>query len=93
MTDDSDLFSKGWLFAALLDMVEHHCGTGGDRLLKSFGWKANARALRLLAEAGYVEIADQSGDAIEARVTSEGRVLLERVAGRQIRQQRPKSAA
>jgi hypothetical protein len=44
------LFSEGWLFAALLEMVEQHCGAG-EGLLRSFGWKANARAMRLLAAA------------------------------------------
>ena len=74
------LFSEGWLFAALLDMVEQHCGAG-EGLLRSFGWKANARAMRLLAEASYIEILSEAGEEIEATVSPSGHDLLKRAFG------------
>jgi hypothetical protein len=74
------LFSEGWLFAALFDMVEQHCGaTEADRL-KSFGWSANARAMRLLNDAAYIAIDSQEGNQIEAHVLPKARDLMARVA-------------
>ena len=74
-TVPAELFSKGWLFAALLDMVIEHCSTGQENSIRSFGWSANARAMRLLAEAGYLEITG-SGDDIGAVVSFAGHALL-----------------
>ena len=71
-----ELFSEGWLFAALLGMVIEHCGVGRDGLVSSFGRRSDARAMRRLAEAGYIRIVGERGDDIEARVTSPGRDLL-----------------
>ena len=73
------LFSEGWLYAALLDMVAEHC-RAEDGVLKSFGWKANARAMQTLADADYLEISKRDGDAIEGRITQAGRDLLEEAA-------------
>ena len=75
-TQDTQLFSEGWLFAALLEMLVDHCGTGQEWHVKSFGRSANLRAIQLLAEAGYVDIAASHGDDIEARVSPSGRELL-----------------
>ena len=73
----AELFSEGWLFAALLDMVIEHCGTGEEHSVKSFGWGDNARAMQLLAEAGYIDITGScSGDDIEAVVSPSGYELL-----------------
>ena len=73
------LFSEGWLYASLLDMVTAHCDTG-EAILKSFGWKANARAMQMLADANYLEILKKDGDDIEGRLTQAGRALLEEAA-------------
>lgn len=69
------LFSEGWLFAALLDVVVEHCATGQKGVVRSFGWRANARAMRLLAETGYIRIVGEQGDDIEAQVTPSGHEL------------------
>ena len=71
-----ELFSEGWSFAALLDMVVEHCGAGQEGVVRSFGWRANARAMRVLAEAGYIRITSQHDDDIEALVDPSGRTLM-----------------
>jgi len=74
------LFSEGWLFAALLDMVDEHCTTTEPGRVKSFGWRSNARAMRLLAQAEYLEIDREDGDDIEARILPKARELISLVA-------------
>jgi hypothetical protein len=69
---------EDWLFSALFDMVEQHCGHKGDSL-SSFGWRANARAMRLLAGAGFIEIDKEDGNAIESHTLSAGRELMARL--------------
>ena len=66
------LFSEGWLFAALLDMVDEHCTTPDSDRVKSFGWRSNARAMRLLAQAGYIEIEREDGDRNRSDHSAEG---------------------
>ena len=71
-----ELFFEGWLFAALLDMLVEHCGAGQEGIVRSFGWRANARAMRVLAEAGYIRITSQHDDDIEALVDPSGHELM-----------------
>jgi|SRR5580692_2255950 hypothetical protein len=75
------LFSENWLLAALFDMVEQHCSTTKPDHLDSFsGWSANARAIRLLAEDGLIEIESEDGDRITAHVLPKARELMRLVA-------------
>jgi DNA invertase Pin-like site-specific DNA recombinase len=76
----AQLFSEGWLFAALIDMVDAHCATPESDRVKSFGWRSNARAMRLLAQAGYIEIESEDDDQIEARILPKARELMRLVA-------------
>lgn len=72
------------LYAALLQVVAQHCATspvftGRDAdMLDSFGIKANAEAMALLAEAGLVEIEEEAGGRIIGRVSEAGRKILAR---------------
>jgi hypothetical protein len=50
-----------WLTAALLRMVLEHCARP-EGALDSFGRAANAEAMRLLAEDGFIRIDDDAGD-------------------------------
>jgi hypothetical protein len=84
MNDDNDaamLFSEGWLFAALLDMVLAHCSVPGDKLDSFIGYTANVTAMRLLAEAGFIEIEseDESTERLVAHVLPPAQELLARV--------------
>ena len=67
MTDEADVLSpEDWLLSALLDMVIAHCERSENKL-DSFGWRANETAMRLLAEAGLIEITSDSERRIEAK--------------------------
>jgi hypothetical protein len=87
------LFRENWVAALLLAMVIEHCGTfspeksrtmtsflspdpSPDQWLDSYNIPANADAMRELD--GYeIEITEQDGDHIRAKVTAEGRALLD----------------
>jgi uncharacterized protein (DUF433 family) len=64
-----------WLTAALLRMVLAYCARP-EGALDSFGWSANAEALRLLAEGGFIRIDDEAGDRIRATVLLEAEAFL-----------------
>lgn len=75
MTDMSDharavaLNPENWLFSALLDMVVAHCSAPNEDRLDSFvGWPANVTAMRLLAEAGFIEITSYQDGRVLAKV-------------------------
>jgi hypothetical protein len=63
------------LSAVLLRMVLDHC-TRPEGTLDSFGRLANAEAMRLLAEHGFIRIHEQAGDRLRATVTPEAKSFL-----------------
>jgi len=68
MSDAPDILGpEDWLFSALLDMVIAHCQTSENKLDSFTGWPANANAMRLLAEAGLIEITSDSEGRIKAK--------------------------
>ena len=68
MTDEVDILtSEDRLLSALLDMVIAHCETSENKLDSFTGWPANANAMRLLAEAGLIEITSDSEGRIKAK--------------------------
>jgi len=73
--------AQDWLFSALLDMVLAHCATSENKLDSFLGWPANENAMRLLAEAGLIEITRERGDGrIEAKPLPAASALTARVA-------------
>ncbi len=68
------------LFAALLSVVQEACATTKDNELNSWGRAAYARAMRLLAGAGLIEIQTDADGRIVAHVTLDGATLLKRLA-------------
>jgi hypothetical protein len=58
------------LFAALLRVVLDHCAQP-DGIFDSYARLANADAMRLLAEGGFIRINDDAGDCIRAIVLLE----------------------
>ena len=77
------LFGEQWVAALLLQMVVHHCATAPADHLDTHNIRANAEALIELSYGGEVEIIDEAGDDITAKLTPRGRALLERLrAGR-----------
>jgi hypothetical protein len=87
------LFGEEWITALLLAMVVEHCGTfspeksrtmisdfapdpSPDQWLDSYNIAANADAMREL-DGSEIEITEQDGDHIRAKVTAEGRALLD----------------
>jgi hypothetical protein len=80
MTSEADvLSSEDWLFSALLDMVIAHCERSENKL-DSFGWPANETAMRLLAEAGLIEIKSDVDGRIMADVLPAAGALTARGA-------------
>jgi hypothetical protein len=89
------LWGEDWLSALLLAMLVEHCGTcspekrrtmtsyfdpdpsPGD-WLDSYNSPANAEAMRAL-DGSEIEIIEQDGAHIIAKVTPEGRALLDRL--------------
>ena len=93
MTDPPLLFGEDWVAALLLAMVVEHCGSfspeksrrmtsylspdpSADHWLSSYNIPANADAMREL-DGSEIEITEQDGDHIRAKVTAEGRALLD----------------
>jgi hypothetical protein len=69
VTETADILSpEDWLFSALLDMVIAHCQTSENRLDSSVGWPAHQNAMRLLAEAGLIQIKSDLDERILAEV-------------------------
>ena len=64
-----------WLTAALLRMVLDHCARP-EGTLDSFGWRSNAEAMRLVAEAGFIQIDAEDGDRIRATVLPEAEAFF-----------------
>ena len=67
---------EDWLFAALLAMVIEHCGTMAEEKLDSYQLKANEDAMRLLAQAGYIEIETEENERIKAKVLPAAHELM-----------------
>jgi hypothetical protein len=63
------------LTAALLRMVLDHCARP-EGTLDSYTRRANAEAMRLLAEAGFIRIDDDTGDRIRATMLPEADAFL-----------------
>jgi hypothetical protein len=71
---------EDWLFSALLDMVIAHCQTMTENKLDSFtSWPANETAMRLLAEAGFIEITSDLDGRLTADVLPAGGALTARI--------------
>jgi hypothetical protein len=66
---------EDWLFAALLRMVLAHCAHP-EGYLDSFGSAANAEAMRLLAEAGFIRIDAEAGQRIRATALPQSAAFL-----------------
>jgi len=95
MTDPPLLFGEDWVAALLLAMVVEHCGTfspeksrrmtsylspdpSADHWLSSYNIPANADAMREL-DGSEIEITEQDGAHIIAKLRPEGRALLEQL--------------
>ncbi len=61
--------------AALLRMVLDHCARP-DGTLDSYARRANAEAMRLLADADFIRIENDAGDRIRATVLPEAEAFL-----------------
>jgi len=73
------LFGEEWVTALLLQMVVEHCRImGRTDELNSAGIAANEDAIREL-DGDLIEITHETHDRIFAKVTAEGRALLERL--------------
>ena len=80
MTDAAAIVDpEQWLFSALLDMVVAHCATSENKLDSFVGWPANENAMRLLAEAGFIEITSEREGRIEAKLLPAASALAARV--------------
>jgi hypothetical protein len=80
MSDAVDILGpEDWLFSALLDMVVAHCGRSEGKLDSFVGWPANENAMRLLAEAGLIEITSDREGRIEAKPLPAASALTARV--------------
>jgi hypothetical protein len=79
MTDEADILTpEDWLLSALLDMVIAHCQT--ENKLDSFlGWPSHRNAMRLLAEAGLIEIKSDLEERILAEVLPAAAALTARI--------------
>jgi hypothetical protein len=101
MTDRPLLFGEDWIAALLLAMLVEHCGTfspeksraitsylspdpSPDQWLNSYNIPANADAMREL-DGGEIEITEQDGAHIIAKLTPEGNALLEQLRAHQHR--------
>lgn len=79
MTEDDDippLFGEDWIAAQVLEIVCRHCGTTGDDL-DSGAVPAHADLMRLCAECGDIEITGEHDGRVFAKVTPEGRTILD----------------
>ena len=69
---------EDWLLAALLRMVLQHYG-GPDGTLDSWAIRANAEAMRLVAEAGFIRIDAEAGRRVHATELPEAEAFLARM--------------
>ena len=77
------LYGEEWVAALLLQMIVEHCATAPPDHLHSHNVRANAEAIIELFYSGEIEIIEEAGDDIAAKLTAKGRALLERLrAGR-----------
>ena len=100
MTDDAQLFGEEWITAVLLAMVIEHCAAyspearrrmtsflsndpSPEQWLDSYNITANAEAMRELE--GLIEITEQDGAHIVAKLTPEGRAMLDQLRAEQER--------
>lgn len=80
MTETADIVSpEEWLFSALLDLVIAHCQTSENKLDSFVGWPAHKNAMRLLAEAGLIEIKSDLAERILAELLPAAGALTARV--------------
>lgn len=70
---------EDWLTAALLDMVAQHCSTTTEGEFDSYAISANAAAMRLLAEAGFIEIESEFSRRVFGHITPKADALIERI--------------
>jgi hypothetical protein len=94
-SDIPPLFGEDWITALLLAMLIEHCAAcspearrrmtsfltpdpSPEQWLDSYNIPANAEAMREL-DSGEIEITEQDGAHIVAKVTPEGRALLDRL--------------
>ncbi|MGP0060452.1 MAG: hypothetical protein ACLPID_14300 [Beijerinckiaceae bacterium] len=75
------LAPEDYLFAALLNMVLEHCSVPGGKIDSFIGYPAHVTAMRLLAEAGFIEIEseDESAERVVAHVLPAAQELAARV--------------
>jgi hypothetical protein len=73
------LFGEDYFFALLFRMVQEHCSTMNAGELNSFEIEANADAMRALAEAGFIEIVEQTSEHIRAVVLPAAEALVARL--------------
>jgi hypothetical protein len=80
MSETVDVLGPGdWLFSALLDMVIAHCQISQNKLDGFVGWPAHETAMRLLAEAGLIEIKSDLEGRILAEVLPAAGALTARI--------------
>jgi antitoxin VapB len=77
------------LFATRLSVIEEACATMKDNEFDSWGRAAYARAMRLLASGGFVEIQTDADGRIIAHMTPDGVTLLDRLAAEDAIRQAP----
>jgi hypothetical protein len=69
---------EDWLLAALLRMVLEHCSTNKGTL-DSWGLRADTESMRLLAEAGFIRIDEDTGERVRATVLPEAGAFVARM--------------
>lgn len=79
ITEDRAPGPEEWLLSALMDMVLQHCGTNDKDKLDSWALSANAEAMRLLAEAGLIEIESEFSRRVFAHVLPAAQELETRI--------------
>lgn len=78
-SDERPLTPEDWVFSALLDMVWQHCGSALDDKLDSYAISANATAMRLLADAGLIQIESEFSRRVFANVLPAAHELAARI--------------
>jgi hypothetical protein len=80
MIDEVDILTpEDWLLSALLNMVIGHCQTPENKLDSFDGWPAHRNAMRLLAEAGLIEIKSDLEERILAEAAPAANALTARI--------------
>jgi hypothetical protein len=83
----AEVWGEDSLSALLLAMLLQHSETATRGELDSYAITANADAMIACAEDGLIEVTEQAGRRIFAKVTPEGWALLERLRVEQEREQ------